>query len=46
MRRAVIQALAGIEDEAVVPFLLRAIKDQDPEIRKIAAEALGEFKNH
>ena len=45
-RRAVVHALAQIENDATVPFLLRAIKDSDPEIRKTAAVALGDRKEN
>jgi HEAT repeat protein len=45
-RRAVVHALSHIEHESTIPFLLRAIKDADPEIRKMAAEALGDRKGN
>lgn len=45
-RRAVVRALAETGNDATVPFLLRAIKDSDAEIRKTAAEALGDRKEN
>jgi len=45
MRRAAVEALSGIDGDAVTPHLLRALKDADPEVRKAAAEALGERKD-
>jgi HEAT repeat protein len=42
----VVHALSHIEHESTIPFLLRAIKDSDPEIRKMAAEALGDRKEN
>lgn len=43
MRRAVVSALANIEDPASVPALLPLLTDPDPEIRRDAIEALGEM---
>ncbi len=42
LRAAVTHALAHIEDERATPHLLRALRDTDREVRKIAAEALGD----
>jgi len=43
MRRAVVSALASIEDPASVPALLPLLTDPDPEIRRDVIEALGEM---
>ncbi len=40
-RRAVIQALSEIEDPAAYQVLVEALEDEDPEIRRAAARALG-----
>ncbi len=43
-RRAIVEALKHIPGETVTPHLLRALKDAHPEVRKAAAEALGDRK--
>ena len=43
-RRAVVEAMAHIPGDQVTPHLLRALKDARPEVRKAAAEALGDRK--
>jgi HEAT repeat protein len=43
MRRAVVSALANIEDPATVPALLPLLTDADPEIRRDVIEMLGEL---
>jgi HEAT repeat protein len=40
-RRAVIHALSDIEDPAAYQLLVEALDDEDPEIRRAAARALG-----
>jgi HEAT repeat protein len=40
----VIEALGQMEDARVTNYLVTAIKDDDAEVRKAAAEALGEHK--
>jgi HEAT repeat protein len=44
LRREALHALAEIRDPAALEILIAAMKDEDPQIRRIAAEALG--KNH
>jgi HEAT repeat protein len=40
-RRAVVHALSDIEDPAAYQILVEALEDEDPEIRRAAARALG-----
>ena len=40
----VVSALGSIEDATVTPLLVRAMKDADPEVRRIAAEGLGQHR--
>jgi hypothetical protein len=35
------ELLGGLEDPAVTPHLVRLLKDHDPEVRQVAARALG-----
>jgi HEAT repeat protein len=42
---AVVLALGHIDDPRVTPHLIRALKDADKEVRKSAAEALGDRKD-
>jgi HEAT repeat protein len=44
MRRAVVSALANIEDPTSIAVLLPLLTDADPDIRRDAIEALGEMK--
>ena len=41
VRLAAVEALASLDGEAARPFLVRALKDADPGIRRAAAEGLG-----
>jgi HEAT repeat protein len=44
LRLAALEALAHIEDPAVIPLLLANITDADPDVRTHMIEALGELK--
>lgn len=44
LRLAALEALAHIEDPAVIPVLLANITDADPDVRTHMIEALGELK--
>jgi HEAT repeat protein len=44
VRLRVVEALGNIGSAKAVPGLMRALKDADPEVRRAAAEALGDIK--
>jgi HEAT repeat protein len=44
VRRAAVRALSEIESRESTPFLVAALKDADAEVRRHAAEALGDRK--
>jgi hypothetical protein len=45
IRLRVVEALGSIGSTKAVPGLMRALADRDPEIRRAAAEALGEIRD-